>query len=59
MFYVSIFYSKYGEPRKEKIDGDEQKEKHFRLMLECIIGDSPYWSRIWASVEEALLEGMS
>ncbi|XP_071117194.1 uncharacterized protein [Haliotis cracherodii] len=48
--------SKYGEPTKEKIDGDEQKEKHFRLMLECIIGDSPYWSRIWASVEEALLE---
>ncbi|XP_067667526.1 uncharacterized protein [Haliotis asinina] len=51
--------SNYGDPRKENINGDEQREKHFRLMLECIIGDSPYWSRLWASVEEALLEDES
>ncbi|XP_046568677.1 uncharacterized protein LOC124277072 isoform X1 [Haliotis rubra] len=56
---VSAQESNYGDPRKENINGDEEREKHYRLMLECIIGDSPYWSRIWASVQEALLEDES
>ncbi|XP_046350605.2 uncharacterized protein LOC124131390 isoform X2 [Haliotis rufescens] len=44
------------EPKKEKIEGNQAKEQALRLMMECAISDSPYWSRIWESVQGALLE---